>query len=133
LQLCGIHEKDIPKGPILFSQYDCKKGEFTSTIDASLSLFARETLDNNLDSLTEKHVTNGAIFAIQPLTNEIIIYEGSRDFYSQSIDGQVDIIHAPRQPGSSMKPFLYLMALEKGFNPDNIIIDTVQEYPSFQP
>jgi len=133
LQLCAIHEKDIPKGPILFSQYDCKKGEFTSTIDASLSLFARETLGNNLESLTEKHVTNGAIFAMQPLTKEVIIYEGSRDFYSSIIDGQVDIIHAPRQPGSSMKPFLYLMALERGFNPDDIIIDTVQEYPSFQP
>lgn len=133
LQLCTIDKKNTSKEPLFFSQYDCRRGEFTSTIDASLSLFARETLENNLESLSEKNVTNGAIFALQPDTYEVLIYEGSRDFYSPLIDGQVDIIHAPRQPGSSMKPFLYLMALERGFNPDDLLIDTVQEYPSFQP
>jgi membrane carboxypeptidase/penicillin-binding protein PbpC len=42
-----------------------------------------------------------------------LIYQGSRNFNSKEIDGQVDVIKSLRQPGSTVKPFLYLQALEK--------------------
>lgn len=118
---------------ILFIQADCTKGEFRTTIDAQLSLFARNSLNQTLTQLHKKHVTNGAIFWLNPLTKEILIYEWSRDFYSQSIDGQVDVITSPRQPGSSMKPFLYLLALKNNFHPNSVILDLERQYPSFQP
>jgi membrane carboxypeptidase/penicillin-binding protein PbpC len=77
-------------------------------------------------------VTNGAIFAMIPSTGEILVYQGSKNFYARDIDGQVDVIQSLRQPGSTVKPFLYLMALESGANPDDLLLDIESEYNSFQ-
>lgn len=105
---------------------------FHATIDRELSLFARDTLGNSLDELGGKNVTNGAIFAVHPLTKEVLIYEGSRDFYSTATDGQVNVILQPRQMGSTLKPFLYLYALKSGYHPDSLLIDIQSEYNSFK-
>ncbi|MDD3794034.1 MAG: transglycosylase domain-containing protein [Candidatus Gracilibacteria bacterium] len=103
----------------------------TLTIDSKLGLFTRDIVNKTLDELKDKNVTNAAVFAINPKTREIIIYEGSRDFYSKKIDGQVNVIKSQRQPGSTMKPFLYLMALEKGYGVNNLLLDIENEYNSF--
>lgn len=102
------------------------------TIDAKLQKFARETLQQTLKELADKNVTNGAIFAVNPKTREVLIYQGSKDFSATDIDGQVNVIEALRQPGSTMKPFLYLMALESGANPDDLVLDIESEYNSFK-
>ncbi|MDD2907508.1 MAG: transglycosylase domain-containing protein [Candidatus Gracilibacteria bacterium] len=101
------------------------------TIDSKLSLFARNVVNDTLKQLKNKNVTNAAVFAINPKTNEVLIYEGSRDFYSSEIDGQVNVINSPRQAGSSVKPFLYLMALENGFGVNTMLLDIENEYNSF--
>ncbi|MDD3144971.1 MAG: transglycosylase domain-containing protein [Candidatus Gracilibacteria bacterium] len=101
------------------------------SIDSKLSLFARDTLNSTLNSLKNKNVTNAAVFAINPKTREVLIYEGSRDFYSKEIDGQVNVINSPRQSGSSVKPFLYLMALESGYGINDLLLDIENEYNSF--
>lgn len=106
--------------------------ENIKTIDSNLQQFAKDVLNKTLDELKDKNVTNWAIFAINPKNNEILIYQWSRDFYSKLIDGQVDVIKSLRQPWSTMKPFLYLMALENWANPDDLIIDMESEYNSFQ-
>jgi len=89
-----------------------------TTIDGELQKYTREIMNQELERLSQKNVTNAAVFAIIPGNSklkkpqEILIYQGSRDFYSNSIDGEVDVIDSKRQPGSTVKPFLYLMALE---------------------
>jgi membrane carboxypeptidase/penicillin-binding protein PbpC len=102
------------------------------TIDSTLQQYAKDTLNKTLKWLKSKNVTNWAIFAINPKTKEILIYEWSRDFNSKEIDGQVDIIQSLRQPWSTMKPFLYLMALEKWANPDDLLLDLNNKLNSFQ-
>jgi len=103
----------------------------TLTIDSKLWLFTRDIVNKTLDELKDKNVTNAAVFAINPKTREIIIYEWSRDFYSKEIDWQVNVIKSQRQPWSTMKPFLYLMALEKGYWVNNLLLDIESEYNSF--
>ncbi len=103
-----------------------------SSIDATLQSFSQEIVQETLKGLAEKNVTNAAVFALNPKTWETLIYLGSKDFYATDIDGQVDVIQALRQPGSTMKPFLYLLALESGAHPDDLILDIESEYNSFQ-
>lgn len=103
-----------------------------STIDKSLQEYWKVELNNSLNSLLWKNVTNGAIFAVKPKTKEILIYQWSRNFNSKVIDWEVDIIQSKRQMWSTVKPFLYLMALQKWYNPDDLLIDLVTEYNSFQ-
>ncbi len=66
---------------------------------------------------------NGALVALRTGTGEILAYVGSRDFFREDIEGQVDMISAPRSHGSSMKPFTYLTAFEQGWVPSTIVRD----------
>lgn len=101
------------------------------SIDANLSIFSRKIVNETLEKLKQKNVTNAAVFAINPKTREILIYEWSRDFYSKEIDGQVNVIKSERQPWSTMKPFLYLMALENWAWVNSMLLDIENEYNSF--
>jgi membrane carboxypeptidase/penicillin-binding protein len=109
-----------------------------TTIDSELQQYTKELIERTLDNFEWKNVTNSAIFAIIPWNKkikkepEILIYQGSRDFYSKIIDWQVNVIDAKRQPWSTVKPFLYLQALELWYNPDDLLVDLVSEYNSFQ-
>lgn len=125
-------KENIDRFPFVTQNYAQRSVDSQMSIDSELQWFARDILQSTLDELAEKNVTNGAIFAINPKTRETLIYQGSKDFYADDIDGQVDVITSLRQPGSTMKPFLYLMALEQWANPDDMILDIESEYNSFQ-
>jgi membrane carboxypeptidase/penicillin-binding protein PbpC len=68
------------------------------TIDARLQKYTKEVIKETLNELKLKNVTNASVFAIIPKTKEILIYQGSKDFYALDIDGQVDVIKSKRQP-----------------------------------
>jgi len=62
-----------------------------------------------------------ALVAIDPLSGHILALVGGRNFRETQYNRAMQ---APRQPGSSFKPFLYIAALENGYNPSDILIDT---------
>jgi penicillin-binding protein 1C len=66
---------------------------------------------------------NTALVAVQPETGYILAMVGSADFYSDAIDGQVNMALAGRQPGSAIKPLTYVTAFEKGWTPSTLIWD----------
>jgi penicillin-binding protein 1C len=94
-----------------------------TTLDLDLQKRAERIINFQLDKLKDKHVTNAALLSSTVPDGQILVWVGSRDYFDDSIDGQVDIINAPRQPGSALKPFLYLLALEKGWTLATIIED----------
>ena len=127
------NNKDKFRKPPLLSGMPKGQGDLYSvSIDSTLQQYAKDILNKTLKELKSKNVTNWAIFAINPKTKEILIYEWSRDYNSTEIDWQVDVIQSQRQPWSTMKPFLYLMALENGANPDDLVLDLNNQYNSFQ-
>lgn len=103
-----------------------------SSVDLELQVYAKDIINKTLDELSNKNVTNAAVYAINPKTREVLIYQASRDFYSQNIDGEFDVIQAKRQMWSTLKPFLYLLALEKWAGTESFLLDIEQEYNSFQ-
>jgi len=122
----------VSSNPSLNSLPLRKEGGYKTSIDSKLQQYAKDILNKTLDELKNKNVTNWAIFAIDPKTWEVLIYQASRDFNSTEIDWQVDVIKALRQPWSTMKPFLYLMALENWAEPEDLVLDLENEYNSFQ-
>jgi penicillin-binding protein 1A len=71
----------------------------------------------------------GALAAIDPRNGHVLAMIGGRDFRETQFNRAVQ---APRQPGSAFKPFVYLAAIENGYNPSDIILDTplVVELPN---
>lgn len=73
---------------------------------------------------------NAALVAIDPKTGQILTMVGSKNFFDKTIDGQVNVALSDRQPGSSIKPFVYLTALTKGYTPDTVIFDVETNFSS---
>lgn len=59
---------------------------------------------------------NGSVVVMNPQTGAVLAMVGSVDFDNEAIDGQVNIAFSPQQPGSSIKPVVYLAALEGSNN-----------------
>lgn len=102
----------------------------TTTLDPGLQDTAQQLVSDQVAALTDLHVTDGALVAIRPSTGEILTMVGSADFYNVAISGQVNMaVSQTRQPGSSIKPFTYTAAFEKGWTPATLIWDVPSEFP----
>jgi len=100
-----------------------------TTLDPALQTRAETIVKQQVESLADKHVTDGALVAIDPKTGEILAMVGSADFYNEQIAGQVNMAVSPRQPGSAFKPLTYTAAFEKGWTPSTLIWDVPSEFP----
>ncbi|MEJ2605234.1 MAG: transglycosylase domain-containing protein [Anaerolineales bacterium] len=98
-----------------------------TTLDPGLQEQAQQIVSEQVESLTDRRVTNGALVAIEPSTGEILAMVGSADY--QANDGQINMAVRPRQPGSSIKPLTYTAAFEKGWTPATLIWDVPSEFP----
>lgn len=94
-----------------------------TTLDPRIQKIAEDAVRNHLSTLAGQNVTNGAVVVLDPRTGAILAMVGSADFYNEAIDGQVNVALALRQPGSSIKPFTYLAAFEKGYTPATLFWD----------
>jgi penicillin-binding protein 1C len=110
--------------------------EVTTSLDPTLQDAAQRIVADQVAGLAERNVSNGALVALRPDTGEILAFVGSADFDNVEIDGQVNMALAPRQPGSSIKPLVYLGTFEQPdkpvgerWTPGTLIPDILQEFP----
>ncbi len=100
-----------------------------TTLDPTLQVEADRIVKEQVNSLADRHVTDGALVALNPKTGEILAMTGSADFYNDEIAGQINMALQPRQPGSSIKPLTYAAAFEKGWTASTLIWDVKSEFP----
>jgi len=90
-----------------------KGGEsLTTPLDAHLQRLASEALERHLVELRGRQVMDGAVVVLDNQSGEILAYVGASS--RTSISPEVDGVLAPRLPGSTLKPFLYGLAIEQG-------------------
>jgi penicillin-binding protein 1C len=100
-----------------------KPASLRTTLDAGVQRFARDTLRQHLTELHERHVEDGAVIVIDNASGDVLAWVGSSGALSNA--AQVDGVVAPRQAGSTLKPFLYEQAIEeKWFTAASIIEDS---------
>ncbi|HWJ06976.1 MAG TPA: penicillin-binding protein 1C, partial [Steroidobacteraceae bacterium] len=85
----------------------------TSTLDATVQRLAHEALTRQLARVAERNVRDGAVLVVDTQSGEVLAYVGSAGAASTS--SAVDGVRALRQAGSTLKPFLYELALERGY------------------
>jgi penicillin-binding protein 1C len=78
-----------------------------TTLDAALQRFVRRSLAQQLGALGDRHVREGAVLVVDNRSGEVLAYVGNRG------ESYVDGVVAPRQAGSTLKPFLYSLAIEQ--------------------
>jgi penicillin-binding protein 1C len=79
------------------------------TVRAGLQRFAVQSLQRHLRELQGRHVEDGAVVVLDNASGEVLAWVGSSGDLSQA--SEVDGVTALRQPGSTLKPFLYAQAL----------------------
>jgi 1A family penicillin-binding protein len=95
----------------------------TTTLDLDLQDYAQATVAAEVAKLKTYQVTNGAALITKPATGEILAMVGSVDYFA-SPSGNFNVVTALRQPGSSIKPINYAIALEKHIvTPSTMFID----------
>lgn len=100
-----------------------------TTLDSYKQNIAEEVLNKKaLDNERKFNATNAAMVSIDPKTGQILAMVGSRDYFDNSIDGQVNVALQPRQPGSSLKPIVFAAAFEKGYTPNTVLYDVVTNF-----
>jgi penicillin-binding protein 1C len=82
-----------------------------STLDARVQRFAAATLQRHLRELEGRNVEDGAVVVLDNATGEVLAWVGSSGELSHA--HEVDGVTAPRQAGSTLKPFLYALAIER--------------------
>ena len=109
---------------------DAHPAKLQTTLDLPLQNFVEAQVQQIVQSLTTKQVNQAAALVIANKTGEVLAYVGSPDYFAQTAQGSNDGVQALRQPGSTLKPFLYQLALETDtIKPNSILADVPTRYP----
>ena len=115
----------------LHRQYPGER-RIVSTIDANLQRAAEDRVSAYLSRLPA-HST-AALMVVDNATLETRIYLGTSDFADPKRHGYIDMVTAPRSPGSTLKPFLYGLALDDGLiDSQSLLVDAPQDFGGYQP
>jgi membrane peptidoglycan carboxypeptidase len=86
-----------------------------TTLDLDLQNKMEEVARANKDNLAQRDAENTSIVVMNPKTGEVLAMVGSMDYWNADIDGQVNVATSERQPGSTIKPLVYLATFAKGW------------------
>lgn len=103
------------------------RGPLRTTLDADLNKTVERTLRRQLDELHSQNVRDGAVVVIENRTGDVLALVGSGNYFA-SPAGQVNGAWAPRSAGSTLKPFTYLLALERGATASSIVDDLPAQF-----
>lgn len=95
-----------------------------TTIDSGLQTSIESIIEYQLARLADKNVTSAAVIVLDATTGELLSMVGSADYFNTENDGQVNVATALRQPGSTLKPFTYGLALTNGQTVATTVADT---------
>ena len=105
-----------------------------STLDLSLQETVERILASYIDRRQDEGIKNGSIAILHYPSMELRALVGSADFFNDKISGQVNAAKAFRSPGSTLKPFIYGLAMDQGLiHPRSLLKDTPVSYAGFDP
>src|SRR4029077_11174857 len=98
-----------------------------TTLDARLQEEVRGVLRAARPSLAEHGARHAAVAVLDNRTAEWLAWEGSGAFFDDP-EGAIDGVTAPRQPGSTLKPFTYALAFDRGLTPADPLPDVPSHF-----
>ncbi|EGU56676.1 penicillin-binding protein 1C [Vibrio nigripulchritudo ATCC 27043] len=126
--------------PPVLSPLLARRLHLASPEQPTFSTFVDQTLQASIEDLiTQRSVSwstalSSAVLVMDNESGEVIAYKGSADFNNLRRYGHVDMVHALRSPGSTLKPFIYGLALEKRLvHSGSLLMDIPISHGDYQP
>lgn len=111
---------------------DPRAERITTTIDIGLQRMLEERVAAYFSQLPER--TSAALLVVDNASMQALAYVGSVEFGDRVRLGHVDMVRAWRSPGSTLKPFLYGMALDEGLiHSRSLMVDAPQSFDGYRP
>jgi penicillin-binding protein 1C len=102
-----------------------------TTLERGLQREVEVLAQSTVRALAARHVTAAAVVVLENATGDVLAYVGSPDAEDAARLGQNDGVLAERQPGSSLKPFVYELAMERrGFTAATVLPDVDTSFAS---
>ena len=103
--------------------------ELHTSVDLEISKLSENYLREALEQAKEARITNGSLLLLDNSDGSVISWLGNGDFFDYENNGQIDGVLVTNQPGSSMKPFLYALAIENDLlQPSTVLADIPSEF-----
>ena len=110
------------------------RDQIITTLDFEKQRAIERRVTDYIASNRNRSIENAAVLLVDTRTMEVLAQVGSADFNNAAINGQVDGTRSPRSPGSTLKPFVYALALEQGLiHPLSILADAPRSFGEYNP
>ncbi|MCX6726784.1 MAG: PBP1A family penicillin-binding protein [Candidatus Shapirobacteria bacterium] len=123
-----FYVRDYLKQKYDLSNFERRGLSITTTLDYKTQQIAENMVAGEIKNLKNLNISNGAALVLGVKTGDILAMVGSKDYNAMDIDGKFNVTTALRQPGSSIKPINYLLALTKGWTLASLIDDEPVTY-----
>lgn len=107
--------------------------EIVTTLDPALQREMEELVKANEPTIRSVGGDNASTVILDGPSGEIMAMVGSLGYDREDIDGKVNIATSPQQPGSSIKPYVYMAAFANGFNPSTVVTDVRTRWQGYEP
>lgn len=120
------------------TQYLLQHYPSETQMKSSIDLPVQNSIKRSVDEYLRQHhaagVRNAAVLLVDTQTMQVNALLGSANFWDATINGQVNGTQAKRSPGSTLKPFIYALALDQGLiHPHSILADTPTALGAYNP
>ena len=108
--------------------------ETTFTLHAPSQATLERAISQFVDVRKGLGIHNAAALLVDSETMQVRAWVGSADWRNTAIDGQVNATTAKRSPGSTLKPFIYALALDQGLlHPRSVLKDAPTAFGTYNP
>lgn len=97
--------------------------EITTTLDLDLQRDVEALVKSHALRFGPRGARTAAVVIVDNTTGDVLAQVGSAEWGDPTISGNVDLVRAKRQPGSTLKPFVYARAIERGMSPMQVLAD----------
>jgi penicillin-binding protein 1C len=105
-----------------------------STLDAGAQALVEREVVLRRAELARKGIWGGAIVVVDHRSRDVVALVGSLDFQDTAHGGQIAMFARPRSPGSTLKPLLYALAIDRGLAlPEYLVPDVPSQYGTYRP
>jgi penicillin-binding protein 1C len=109
---------------LLWAEEDGRRlaGVWRTSLDVELQRELEGEVRHTVEQLADRGARHAAAVVLDNRSGEILAWVGSPDFWADTA-GQVDMVVSPRQPGSTLKPFLYALGFDRGVTAASVLAD----------
>jgi len=131
--------RELPfRAPHFAQEFLSRNHAGAGVIRTTLDLGKQSLIEQQIRHYTERNraigIRNASAMLIDYRTMEVLASVGSADFFNAAVQGQVDGTTAKRSPGSTLKPFVYALALDQGIiHPMSLLMDAPTRFAAYTP